>query len=190
MTLGSLEDAVRSLQAGGLACFPTETLWSLSCRADDLHAVRRILQVKGRPDEVPLAVGFATWDEARDAIETTPLADRLAAEHLPGPLSLVVRRQGDRFLHCAPGRDTVSIRVPDHQVAQAILRATGPLVMTSANRHGDPDPIRDEDVVAALPAVGDLVIMASDPVPGVPSTVVDATGDKPVVLRQGMIRLP
>lgn len=187
MPVGSVEDAVRALRGGGLACFPTETLWSLSCRAADPIAVRRVLAAKMRPESVPLAVGFASWHAARAHVRATPGADALADRFLPGPLSLVVERTDAALSHVAPGRDKLSVRVPDHPVALAVLAAAGPLVMTSANRHGDPDPSTADDVVRALRHVRDLVVVDADAVPGTASTVVDATGPVPRVLREGVI---
>lgn len=184
--LGTFEDAVAALRSGGLACFPTETLWSLSCRADDPAAVVQVFAAKGRPGGVPLAVGFASWEAARAHVAVTPGAEALAAAFLPGPLSLVLHRTDPGLAHVAPGLGTLSVRVPDHPIAQAVLAAVGPLVMTSANRHGGPDPRCAEDVVAALGDV-DAVVVEADPVPGTGSTVVDVTGDMPRILREGLI---
>ncbi len=175
------------LLAGGLACFPTETVWSLSCRADDPAAVARVFAAKQRPGGVPLAVGVASWADAAGLVEVTPLAERLAQAFLPGPLSLVLRRRGDALAHLAPGLATLSIRVPDHALAHELLRRTGPLVMTSANRHGEPDPDTAAGVGRALAGVEGLLVLGDQRVPGLASTVVDATGEAPVVLREGAV---
>ncbi len=187
MDADPVRTTAQHLAAGGLACFPTETLWSFSCRAADADAVGRIFAAKGRPEGVPLAVGVASWGQARDLVESTPLAEALAKAFLPGPLSLVLKRRDATLAHVAPGLPTLSIRVPDHPLATALLRQTGPLVMTSANRHGQSDPITAAQVRAALAHVPDLVVLGDGSVPGTASTVVDATGDKPVVLREGMV---
>jgi L-threonylcarbamoyladenylate synthase len=185
--LGSLDDVVATLQAGGLACFPTETLWSLSCSATDPDAIQAVFAAKGRPEGVPLAVGFPTWDAAAEHVHTTPGAESLAAKFLPGPLSIVLERTGQALSHVAPGLLTLSVRVPDHPDAQAILRRTGPLVMTSANRHGEADPRSAAQVLASLAGVAELAVLDAPPVPGQASTVVDATGGAPRVLREGVI---
>lgn len=180
-----MDDVVASLRDGGLGIFPTETLWSLSCRADDPEAAQAIFRAKRRPEGVPLAVGFPSWGMARQFIIETPLARRLAKDHLPGPLSIVVERRDDRFAHVAPGMTSLSIRVPDHPVALQVLEHVGPCVMTSANLHGHPDPVTRDDVgriFPTIPCVGDRV-------PGTASTVVDARGDVPIVLRQGAVDL-
>lgn len=174
---------VDALRRGGLAVFATETLWSLSCRADDPDAVQAVFEAKGRPAGVPLAVGFPSWAAALPLIRTTPLADRLAAAFLPGPLSIVVERADERLAHAAPGLKTVSVRVPDHAVAHAVLDAAGPCVMTSANRHGEEDPTTRAQVEAAF---ADLPVAGTD-VPGQGTTVVDATGHTPRILRAGTV---
>lgn len=185
--LGTPDEAVETLRQGGLACFPTETLWSLSAPALDLDAVAQVFAAKGRDEDTPLAVGFAAWHDAWPYVRLTPGANALAEAFLPGPLSLVLERIGDDLAHVAPGRETLSVRVPDHPVAADLLEACGPLVMTSANRHGEADPVSSEDVVAAMEHVDDLVVVDAEPVPGRPSTVVDATGERPGTLREGVI---
>lgn len=182
----SPDDVRAHLTAGGLACFPTETLWALSCDARNTGAIDRLRAAKRRPPSVPLAVGFPSWDAARSAVEATPLADALAARFLPGPLSIVVRRANPALAAVAPHHDTLSVRVPDHPVALALLDR--PLVMTSANSHGEPDPVTLDELHAALADVDENVLVAGDgPVAGTGSTVVDATGDRPRVLREGVI---
>jgi L-threonylcarbamoyladenylate synthase len=185
--LGSMDDVVAALRGGGLACFPTETLWSLSCLATDQDAIQAVFAAKGRPEGVPLAVGFPSWEVATQHVRTTPGAEALAAAFLPGPVSIVLERTEPDLAPVAPGLPTLSIRVPDHPDSQAILRQTGPLVMTSANRHGEPDPRSAAQVLASLAGVTGLVVLDSPPVRGQASTVVDATGAKPVVLREGVI---
>ncbi len=178
-----VREAVQTIHDGGVVAFPTETLWSLSCSAHDPEAVQRIFALKGRPEGVPLAVGCHSWRAAQHLIVANPMADALAARFLPGPVSLILPRRSDDLAHVAPGFDTLSIRVPDHDVARRILDFAGPLVMTSANPHGAPDPRTADEVRAHFP---DLVIVGDD-VPGTASTVVDCTGPKPVVLRHGMV---
>lgn len=176
-----VREAVKVLRDGGIVAFPTETLWSLSCSAYDEDAVPRIFALKGRPEGVPLAVGFHSWRAAQASIIPTPGADALAKAFLPGPLSIVLPRRDDRLAHVAPGFDTVSVRVPDHDVAQRILDHAGPLVMTSANPHGASDPLTADDVRARFP---DLLVVG-DQVPGTASTVVDGVTGR--VLREGVI---
>lgn len=179
----SVDDAVERLRAGGLAVFPTETLWSLSANAFDHAAVRRVFAAKGRPEGVPLAVGFPSWGMARQYVRPTPLADQLATAFLPGPLSLVLERTDDHLAHVARGMSTLSVRVPDHEIALEVLDRVGPCVMTSANRHGAADPLTAAQVREQLPGVP----VVGKRVRGEPSTIVDARGEHPVVLRRGVV---
>lgn len=181
--MSDIERAVDSLRGGGLAIFATETLWSLSAAAFDAQAVAKVFAAKGRPEGVPLAVGFPSWGMARQYVRPTPLADVLAQAFLPGPLSIVVERADEHLAHVAPGLTTLSVRVPDHPVALEILEHVGPCVMTSANRHGQSDPSTRAAVQRALPGIP----VAGDDVRGEASTVVDARGQKPVVLRLGAV---
>ncbi len=184
----SVAQAALHLRGGGLACFPTETVWGLACRADSPEAAAELRSAKGRPDAIPLAAAFATFDDAWPYVDVTPGARALAARFLPGPLSIVLRRSDEELAHLAPGHATLSIRVPDHPTAQEILRATGPLALTSANRHGEPDATDAESARQALSgAKGIVVVDAGPPCAGLPSTVVDASGDEPKVLREGSI---
>lgn len=178
--------AAEAVGAGRLIAFPTETVWSLSCRVDDPAVAEAVRAVKRRPGDLPLAVGYAHWADALADIAATPGAIALAEAFLPGPLSIICAHPSGRHAHLTPGHGTLSVRVPDHPVATAILERAGPLVMTSANHHGEPDPITRTDVEAAL--AGDPVtFFGGGPVSGTASTIVDATGDQPRVLREGVI---
>ena len=178
-----VREAVRRLGDGEVICFPTETLWGIACSAFDEEAVRRIYAHKGRPEGMPLAAAFHSWRAAQGFVVPTPLADGLAARFLPGPLSIVVARRGDGLAHLAPGMATLSVRVPDHDDARRILDGAGPLALTSANVHGGPDPPSAGEVRRLFP---DLYVLDGE-VGHTASTVVDATGAEPKVLREGMI---
>ncbi len=180
-----MDDVIEALRDGGLAIFPTETLWSLSASAFEPAAAHAIFAAKHRPEGVPLAVGFPSWGMARQYVKSTPLAEDLAKRHLPGPLSLVLERGDDHLAHVAPGLTTLSVRIPADPLALEVLEHAGPCVMTSANFHGAADPTRRsqvEELFPDIPIVGDWV-------PGVGSTVVDARGTVPIILRQGALSL-
>lgn len=183
----AIASAVHKLRAGGLAVFPTETLWSLSCRPDR-EAVDGLRDAKGRPADVPLALGFATWQASWPFVEWPKAARALATKLLPGPLTLVLDATDDDFAHLAPGRGTLAVRVPSHPTAQEVLRLAGPTVMTSANPHGRPDLQTADDIERALAGIDAVLVTdgAAD-VKGTASTIVDARGDRPIVLREGVI---
>ncbi|OIJ92634.1 L-threonylcarbamoyladenylate synthase [Streptomyces monashensis] len=182
-----IEKAAGVLRTGGLVALPTETVYGLGANAEDPAAVARIFQVKGRPPSHPLIVHIGSADRLDDWVQDVPPAARLLAEHFwPGPLTLVLRRGRRVPLEATGGLQTVAVRVPDHPVALALLSAFGGgITAPSANRFGSVSPTTADHVRAEL---GDGVDMVLDGGPcevGVESTIVDATGDAPVILRPG-----
>jgi L-threonylcarbamoyladenylate synthase len=184
-----IQTAVRLLRRGGVVGMPTETVYGLAADALDPLAVTRIFRLKGRPADNPLIVHLGSAAQLDRVVATsTPLADVLAARFWPGPLTLVLD-VGDGVPEVTTGGlRTVAVRVPDHPVAAELLAAFGgPLAAPSANRSGRPSPTTAEHVAADL---GDdlEVVLDGGPCPvGVESTVVDARGTEPVVLREGSI---
>ena len=143
MTDGIPEGA-RILAAGGLVAFPTETVYGLGADALNPDAVARIFAAKGRPTDHPLICHIASVDDLAPLVaEVTPAARALADAFWPGPLTLVMPRSAAVPDAVTGGRDTVAVRVPDHPVALALLRAFGgPVAAPSANRFGRPSPTR------------------------------------------------
>ena len=181
--------AVRILHRGGVVGMPTETVYGLAADALDPAAVGRIFAIKGRPADNPLIVHLHTAHElGRVVAATTPLARALATSFWPGPLTLVLDAGDAVPAVTTGGLRSVAVRVPDHPVASALLAAVDrPLAAPSANRSGRPSPTTAGHVATDL---GDdlEVVLDGGPCPvGVESTVVDARGDHPVVLREGSI---
>jgi L-threonylcarbamoyladenylate synthase len=186
-----LAEAARLLVAGGLVAFPTETFYGLGASALDPGAVARVFQAKGRPDDKPLLVLVATLAMARQLARAwPPAASRLADRHWPGPLTLVVPARRDLPAALTAGTGTLGVRIPGHPVARALVRAAGiPLTAPSANRHGAPPPRTAAEVVDGLGGGVDLVVDGGPTAGGVPSTILDVTGDRPRVLRPGAVTL-
>ncbi|MCB5183055.1 L-threonylcarbamoyladenylate synthase [Streptomyces antimicrobicus] len=182
-----IEKAVGVLRDGGLVAMPTETVYGLGANAEDPAAVSRIFQVKGRPPSHPLIVHLGSAEQLDDWVQDVPAAARLLAEHFwPGPLTLVLRRGPRVPLEATGGLETVAVRVPDHPVALALLAAFGGGVTApSANRFGSVSPTTADDVRAELGDAVDLVLDGGSCEVGVESTIVDATGGTPVILRPG-----
>jgi tRNA threonylcarbamoyl adenosine modification protein (Sua5/YciO/YrdC/YwlC family) len=178
------------LDAGGVVGVPTDTVYGIGADPFKEAAVTRLFEVKGRSALKAIAILAADTDQAGTVARLTPEARELADRHWPGPLTLVLRRvQGAPDWLGDPERNTVGVRVPDHPAALALLRATGPLAVTSANRSGDP-PVPGPDEAEAI--LGDLVAFY---VPGTSgggesSTVVDVTGPEARVLRRGPVAWP
>ncbi len=185
-------EAARILRAGGLVAFPTETVYGLGADASNDRAVAAIFEAKGRPSFNPLIVHGPDAEAAAREVAFDDRARALAAAFWPGPLSLVLpRAPGCRVsLLCSAGLETLAVRVPDHGVGQALLRAVGrPLAAPSANPSGALSPTTAAHVARSL---GDAVplILDGGPCPvGLESTVLDLSGAEPVLLRPGGVAL-
>ena len=183
------------LRRGGLAAFPTETVYGLGAVATDAAAVAAVFAAKGRPADNPLIVHVADVDGVGALTDLTDLGALLLAAFAPGPLTLVLPlvRDGRRGVlpdAVTAGRSTVAVRIPAHAAAQALIRAVGaPLVAPSANRSGRPSPTTWQAVRDDLGGRIDAVLQGAPARVGLESTVVDVTGAVPVVLRPGAVTL-
>jgi len=188
-TSSDIDQAVAVLRSGGLVAFPTETVYGLGADASNDAAVARVFSVKGRPTDHPLIVHLADAEQLDDwAADVSPTAHLLADAFWPGPLTLLVERSSSVSLAVTGGRSTVGLRVPDHTVALELLRAFGGgIAAPSANRFGRVSPTTAAHVVADLGDDVDLVLDGGACRVGVESTIVDLTGELPVVLRAGGI---
>jgi L-threonylcarbamoyladenylate synthase len=179
--------AARCLAAGGLAAFPTETVYGLGADAGNGEAVARLYAAKGRPAFNPLIAHVADIATARRIGRFNADAERLAAAFWPGPLTFVLPKLPDCPVAdlALAGLDTVAVRVPAHPVAQALLKAFGgPVVAPSANRSGHVSPTTPAHVLADLRGRIDLLIDAGPCTVGVESTII-ACLDEPTLLRPG-----
>lgn len=177
------------LSQGGLVIFPTETVYGLAADALSDEAVRRVWEVKGRPSDKPLPVQVADVDGLRLLWREVP-EELLPLIHafMPGPLTLVYWRSALVPDIVTAGVDTVGVRIPNHPVALALLRAFGrPIVAPSANLSGEEPPSRVEEVSPDLLEKVDLVLDAGDTGGGVPSTVLDVTVRPARILRAGAV---
>lgn len=184
--------AVRILTAGGLVVLPTETVYGLGAAADDAASVARIFEAKGRPAYNPLIVHVANVRAARDLASRWPeSAERITHHAWPGPLTVVVPRNRAKVPDVVTaGGDTVALRMPDHPVALALLSALGrPIAAPSANRFQALSPTTAAHVLKNLDGHVELILDAGPCDRGIESTVVDCTGEVPVVLRHGAYSL-
>ena len=186
-----LEEAVRSLNSGGVVVFPTDTLYGLGADVFSLAALQRIFSIKGRRADLALPVLVAGLDQVEAVAQPmSAQAQRLAERFWPGPLTLVMRRSPDLPGLVTGGADTVAVRMPGHPVPLELARRLGrPITGTSANLSGQPDLLDLSALETQLGGLVDYIIQAG-PVPaGTPSTIVDVTGDAPQLLREGAISL-
>ena len=179
--------ALAVLQTGGLVAFPTDTVYGLGALAFHSAAVRRIYAAKDRPVEKAIPVLIADpADLEKVTLEVPSVAVRLASRFWPGPLTLVVEKHPDLPETVSAG-STVGVRVPDHPVARALLRAAGPMAVTSANLSGQPSPSTAQAVLAQLGGRIELILDGGETPGGISSTVVDCTGTQPRILRPGPV---
>jgi len=185
----SLEDASRVLGAGGVLAYPTETLYGLGVDVFRQDALERLFALKGRPQGMPVSV-LVRDPEMMLAVarEVPPAARTLLDAFLPGPLTLVLPARSDLPERVTAGSGKVGVRMSPHPVAALLLRAyPRPITSTSANPSGLPAARTAGEVVAYFPTGLDIVLDGGPAAAGVGSTVVDLTGPKPRILREGAI---
>lgn len=186
-----LAEAAAIIRSGGLVAFPTETVYGLGANALDEAAVNQIFVAKGRPSSNPVIVHVSSFEEARRlSSDWTQLAERLATRFWPGPLTLVVKAGPAVPGVVTAGGTTVGIRMPSHEGALALLRLAGvPIAAPSANRSECISPTTASHVQRGFArATNDLLILDGGACTvGIESTVVDTTGDIPIILRLGEI---
>ena len=185
----SILRALAVLKRGGLVAFPTDTVYGVGALAFDENAIASIYAAKDRPVEkaIPILIGEA--DELdKVGIDIPAAARRLASRFWPGPLTILVPKRTD-LPESVSATATVGVRVPDHQVARALLRVAGPMAVTSANISGGQSPVSAQEVFEQLGGRIPLIIDGGKTPGGVPSTLVDCTTPELRILREGPIRL-
>jgi L-threonylcarbamoyladenylate synthase len=183
----AIRRAAEVLRAGGLAAFPTETVYGLGADATNAAAVQGIFEAKQRPASDPLIVHLADSNDLGLVAAATPPAARALAERFwPGPLTLVLPRGAAIPAIVSSGRNTVAVRVPRHAVARALIREAGvPVAAPSANLFSRPSPTRAAHVLEDLEGRVDVILDGGPAGVGVESTVLDLTVAPPEVLRPG-----
>ncbi len=184
-----IQEAVAVLRRGGLVAFPTDTLYALGADALAPEAIERVLTVKGRSRGKPLSVLVPSLEVARALAQGA--GDRvwvLAKACWPGALTIVVRASAKVPPSLSGSASTVGLRLPGSAVASAILTAFGgPVIGTSANKSGGPDPADAKAVQRAVGGQIDLLLDGGPVALGVPSTVLDCTQEPARVLREGAV---
>lgn len=186
-----LSAATLAVQRGEVVVLPTDTVYGVGADAFDPAAVRRLLAAKGRGRDMPPPV-LVSAPTTLDALAAgvPEYARRLVEELWPGPLTIVCKQQRSLQWDLGDTRGTVAVRMPDHEVALALLERTGPMAVSSANRTGM-DPATDADQAESMLGESVEVILDAGPTAGpVPSTIVDCTSRRGGrVLRRGAIPL-
>lgn len=185
------EDALRRaatlLRQGGIVGYPTETFYGLAVDATSGPACAKLFEVKGRPGEKALPCVIASAGDLEALAERIPpAAEVLSRRFWPGPLTLVIQARSN--LAAASGDGSVAVRVSGLALVRRLCQAFGgPLTATSANRSGSPPPISAREVLDQLGEQVDLILDGGESPGGLPSTIVDVRGARPILVREGVV---
>ncbi|MBQ3133977.1 MAG: threonylcarbamoyl-AMP synthase [Clostridia bacterium] len=181
--------AARLLADGEPVAIPTETVYGLAADAQNEQAVAKIFAAKGRPQDNPLIVHVASWEQLLPLVaEVPPCAKALADAYWPGPLTMIFKRSEAIPASVSGGLDTLAVRWPAHPVAQALIRQSGrALAAPSANLSGSPSPTNAARTAADMDGRIPAIVDGGDCEVGVESTVVTLVGDVPQILRPGAV---
>lgn len=175
--------------SGGAVAFPTETVYGLGANAFDTSAVENIFKIKGRPNDNPLIVHVHKDYDISTLVSDIPeYAKKLASSYLPGPLTMVYKSRGAVSSAVSCGLDTLAIRIPAHEGAQKFLKYLNlPIAAPSANVSKHVSPTQAEHVFNDLNGRIEVVLQGGRCNGGIESTVLDCTGEFPVILRSGLV---
>lgn len=182
-------EAGRIIREGGLVAFPTETVYGLGGDAFNPESSRKIYAAKGRPSDNPLIVHIADMDDLYQVAESvSDTALLIANKYWPGPLTMIFKKKPAVPTETTGGLETVAVRFPSHPVAKEFIKAAGGFVAApSANISGRPSPTEAKYVVEDMDGRIEMIIDGGSCQIGLESTIIDMTGDKPVILRPGYI---
>jgi L-threonylcarbamoyladenylate synthase len=187
LSVDAIERAAQLIGRGLVVAYPTDTLYGLAVDPRNAEAVRRLFALKGRAETSALTLIAADYAQAAMVMLMSPLSHRLAKCWWPGPLTIVAAAAPGLAAETLAGGNTVGVRVPGSSIATALAAASGfCITATSANRSGAAAASTPEQVAAALPDV-DAILGAEATPGGPPSTIVNATGDRPVLIRAGAV---
>jgi len=182
-----LKQAVQVLQAGGVAAVPTDSSYALVCRLDDKAAAATLRRIRGVDDRHLLTLLCRDLSELASYARVDNRQFRLIKLGTPGPFTFILEATKEvprRVSH--PSRRTIGLRVPDHKVTQALLEQLGqPLLATTLILPSDSEPLNDPDEIRDRLGERVLAVVDAGACPRLPTTIVDLTGDEPVVLRRG-----
>ncbi|MFO7706757.1 MAG: L-threonylcarbamoyladenylate synthase [Desulfobacterales bacterium] len=184
--------AVDILRGAGVVCFPTRCLYGLGADAFNTAAVERVFEIKQRPADLPLLVLISRADQLEElAAKVTPAARLLIERFWPGRLTLVLDARSEIPQRLTAGRGKIGVRLAAHPVARALVEGFGrPITGTSANPTGESGCRRIAELDPRIAAQVQLILDAGDLKGGVGSTVVDVTGESPVMIREGEVSRP
>ncbi len=186
-----VERGIFILRQGGLVAYPTDTVYGLGAWASLPQAVERVYRVKERPRNMALPLLLSDKSQITDVAEhVPPVAWLLIRSFSPGALTIVLRKSKSVPDIITAGNTTIAVRIPAHPIPIALVEGLGaPIVGTSANLSGQPSPLTADEVYSQLGDRIDLIIDGGRCPGGKESTIIDVTGQTPVVLREGAISM-
>lgn len=184
-----IKEAAHVINQGGTVVFPTETVYGIGADALNAEAVDKIFKAKGRPQDNPLIVHIADFDELNNLVLNIPVnAKRLADKYWPGPMTMILYKKDILSDKISAGLNTAAIRLPSNEIALALIKESKkPIAAPSANLSGKPSPTEANHVIEDLMGKVDMIIDGGSTSIGLESTVVDMTADVPMILRPGGI---
>ena len=186
-----LRGAADVLSSGGLVAFPTETVYGLGANAFNEEAVKNIYKAKGRPSDNPMIVHIADKKDIFSVVRDVPESALVLMEAFsPGPITYILKKNEKIGDVVTAGLDTVAVRIPSDITARKLIEMSGcPVAAPSANLSGKPSPTKAEHVIKDMDGRIDYIIDGGSCQIGLESTVVDMTGDFPVILRPGAVTI-
>ena len=186
----STTQILKTLSSGGVVALPTETVFGLAISLNSPTALEKLIYLKRR--DLKSGKVFTLVPESREDIEKyavlTKLARSFISRYIPGEITLILHKNPE-FSHPYFNHfSTIGVRIPKSSLFSTLLPASGPLLLTSANPRGDSPATDSETIKETLPKV-DLLVTGKTPAGRLPSTIVDLTGKKPVIVRQGSLEI-
>jgi len=185
-----IEEGIATLKRGGTVSFPTDTVYGLGVDIYNEGAIKKIFKLKGRPESKALPILVADVAQLEEMVEEVPsLACRLMQHFLTGRLTMILPKTSKVSDIITGGADTVAVRITEHPVPIALIEGLGsPIVATSANLSGKPSALTAEEVIKQFGNSVDYVVDGGRSPAGRESTIIDFTGQKPKVVREGAIK--
>ena len=186
----SIKEAADLIKAGELVVLPTETVYGLGANALDAQAVAKIFEAKNRPQFNPLIIHVTDMEAAEKYVEMNARARQIASVFWPGPLTLILPRRAGGGISdlVSAGLPTLAVRVPSHKIMQAVMKAASvPIAAPSANASGEPSATTPKHAAESLGDKAPYILAAGTCDVGLESTVLDLSGEAPVILRPGAV---
>jgi L-threonylcarbamoyladenylate synthase len=180
-----LPNCLATLECGGIIVFPTETLYGLGVDIYNERAISKIIELKGRPESMPIAVGVSSLSQALDVADISGLTLEIINNCLPKPITFLTPVKKNISRQLTSGSSLIGLRFPDNPITQAVIEQFGPITATSANLHNTINPNAIEPIISQFGSKVDLYIDTGPCKLGKPSTVIDTTGDTIKIIRDG-----